>query len=70
VAPALTEVMGRLAAQPDRLMRAQADLFSRYMELWQSAPAAGGEETRARGRPGQGRQALQRPDWAKNPSST
>ena len=28
VAPALTEVMGRLAAQPDRLMRAQADLFS------------------------------------------
>src|SRR5438445_295194 len=36
VAPALTEVMGRLAAQPDRLMRAQADLFSRYLDLWQT----------------------------------
>ncbi|MGH6969981.1 MAG: class I poly(R)-hydroxyalkanoic acid synthase, partial [Caulobacteraceae bacterium] len=29
VAPALTEVMARLAAQPDRLIRAQADLFGR-----------------------------------------
>ena len=37
VAPALTEVMGRLAAHPDRLMRAQADLFGRYMDLWKSA---------------------------------
>ena len=25
-----------LAAQPDRMMRAQADLFSRYLDLWQS----------------------------------
>ena len=37
VAPALTEVMGRLAAQPDKLMRAQADLYSRYLDLWQTA---------------------------------
>lgn len=36
VGPALTDVMGRLAAQPDRLLRAQADLFSRYMDLWQN----------------------------------
>ena len=36
VGPALTEVMGRLAAQPDRMMRAQADLFARYLDLWQS----------------------------------
>ena len=44
VAPALSEVMARLAAQPDRLMRAQADLFSRYLELWQAtARRAGGE---------------------------
>jgi hypothetical protein len=44
VAPALTEVMGRLAAQPDRLMRAQADLFARYLDLWQStARRAAGE---------------------------
>ncbi|MDB5446037.1 MAG: class poly(R)-hydroxyalkanoic acid synthase, partial [Phenylobacterium sp.] len=36
VAPALTDVMGHLAAQPDRLMRAQAQLFTRYMDLWQN----------------------------------
>ena len=36
VIPALTDVMGRLAAQPDRLMQAQADLFNRYMDLWHS----------------------------------
>ena len=36
VAPAMTDVMGQLAAQPDRMMRAQADLFSRYMDLWKS----------------------------------
>src|SRR6202012_2180643 len=37
VAPAFGEVMARLAAQPDRLMRAQADLFNRYMDLWKAA---------------------------------
>ncbi len=36
VGPALGVVMGRLAAQPDRVMRAQADLFTRYLELWQA----------------------------------
>ncbi|HEX4180126.1 MAG TPA: class I poly(R)-hydroxyalkanoic acid synthase, partial [Caulobacteraceae bacterium] len=34
VGPALSDVMGRLVAQPDKLMRSQADLFSRYMDLW------------------------------------
>ena len=38
--------MGRLAAQPDRLMRAQADLFSRYMDLWQSAARRAGRRDR------------------------
>ena len=61
VAPALTEVMGRLAAQPDRLMRAQADLFSRYMDLWQTAAErVAGESRRPVVEPGQGRQALRR----------
>ncbi|MES2723280.1 MAG: class I poly(R)-hydroxyalkanoic acid synthase, partial [Pseudomonadota bacterium] len=45
VAPALTQVMGRLAAQPDRMMRAQADLFSRYLDLWQSAARRASGET-------------------------
>ena len=29
VAPALTQVIGRLAAQPERMMRAQGDLFAK-----------------------------------------
>src|SRR5428012_16175 len=48
VAPAMTEVMTRLASHPDRLFRAQADLFSRYMD-----------GDRAGLHPRQGRQALQ-----------
>ena len=45
VAPALTDVMSRLAAQPDRLLRAQADLFSRYLDLWQTTTRRmGGEQ--------------------------
>src|SRR3989344_1073612 len=55
VAPALTQVMSRLAAQPDRMMRAQADLFSRYLDLWQStARRAGGRAADPAGAPGQG----------------
>jgi len=34
VAPAMTSVMSSLAARPEKLFQAQADLFSRYMELW------------------------------------
>src|SRR5262249_29884725 len=36
VGPAMTGVMGRLAAHPDKVLRAQAELFSGYMNLWQS----------------------------------
>ena len=34
VKPALTEVAGKLALQPDKLFKAQMDLFGRYMDLW------------------------------------
>ena len=37
VGPAMSEVMGSLAAHPDKLMQAQADLFQRYTDLWRSA---------------------------------
>jgi len=47
VGAALGEVMGRLAAQPDRLMRAQTDLFGRYMELWRSAAQTASGQTSA-----------------------
>ena len=68
VAPALNEVMTRLAAQPDRLMRAQADLFGQYMELWQStARRAAGEEVPPVVAPAAGDKRFSDPDWASNP---
>ena len=68
VAPALGEVMGRLAAQPDRLMRAQADLFNRYMDLWKAAAErAHGEPPTAVAQPGRATSASPIPDWTSNP---
>lgn len=68
VAPALNEVMTRLAAQPERLMRAQADLFSRYMDLWQSAARrAAGEEVAPVVTPVAGDKRFNDPEWASNP---
>ncbi len=68
VGPALTDVMGRLAAQPDRLVRAQADLFQRYMELWQSAARrAMGETVDPVVTPAKGDKRFADPDWSENP---
>ncbi|MEJ0065361.1 MAG: class I poly(R)-hydroxyalkanoic acid synthase [Caulobacteraceae bacterium] len=68
VAPALTEVMGRLAAQPDRLMRAQADLFGRYMDLWKvAAQRAGGEPAGEAIRAERGDKRFIDPEWTSNP---
>jgi polyhydroxyalkanoate synthase subunit PhaC len=68
VAPALTDVMGRLAAQPDRMMRAQADLFSRYMDLWKSTTRRmAGETPDAVVTPGKGDKRFADPDWSDNP---
>jgi polyhydroxyalkanoate synthase len=68
VAPALTQVMGRLAAQPDRMMRAQADLFTRYLDLWQGAARrAGGETSEPVVAPAKGDKRFLDPDWSDNP---
>ena len=68
VAPALTEVMGRLAAQPDRMMRAQADLFSRYLDLWQATTRRLSGETPAPVvSPAKGDKRFLDPDWSDNP---
>jgi polyhydroxyalkanoate synthase len=68
VAPALTEVMARLAAQPDRLMRAQADLFGRYLDLWKTAAQrAGGETTGDIVQPDKSDRRFTDPDWTTNP---
>ncbi|WP_414696217.1 class I poly(R)-hydroxyalkanoic acid synthase [Phenylobacterium sp.] len=69
VGPALTEVMGRLAAQPDKLMRAQADLFTRYMDLWQATARRlhdGKAEPVAA--PPKGDKRFADPEWSENPA--
>ncbi|MDE2486269.1 MAG: class I poly(R)-hydroxyalkanoic acid synthase [Alphaproteobacteria bacterium] len=68
VAPALTEVMGKIAAQPDRLMRAQADLFARYLDLWQAtARRLSGETPAPVVAPARGDKRFADPDWSENP---
>jgi len=68
VAPALTQVIGRLAAEPDRMMRAQADLFSRYMELWQSAAKRAVDgDIEPVVRPDKGDKRFNDPEWTTNP---
>ncbi|HEX4198218.1 MAG TPA: class I poly(R)-hydroxyalkanoic acid synthase, partial [Caulobacteraceae bacterium] len=68
VGPALTDVMGRLVAQPDRMMRAQADLFSRYMDLWKSTTRRmAGETPEPVVEPGKGDKRFTDPDWSENP---
>ncbi|GAA0636756.1 class I poly(R)-hydroxyalkanoic acid synthase [Brevundimonas lenta] len=65
VGPAMTSVMSSLAARPDRLFSAQADLFSRYMDLWAStARRAAGEEPAAA--PSKDKR-FKDPAWSENP---
>jgi len=68
VTPALTEVMGKLASQPDRLLRAQADLFSRYLDLWQSTAArAAGQDAEPVVKPARGDKRFNDPEWTDEP---
>jgi len=60
--------MGRLAAQPDRLLRAQADLFSRYLDLWQStARRMHGEDVAPVVEPSKGDKRFNDPEWGAHP---
>jgi polyhydroxyalkanoate synthase len=68
VAPALKDVMGRLAGQPDKLMRAQANLFSRYLELWQSTARRAYEgKVEPVATPAKGDKRFADPEWSENP---
>jgi polyhydroxyalkanoate synthase len=69
IGPAMGEVMNRLAAQPDRLMQAQADLLSRYMDLWQSTArrVASGEPADPIAKPAAGDRRFADPEWDKSP---
>ncbi|QSF53176.1 class I poly(R)-hydroxyalkanoic acid synthase [Brevundimonas fontaquae] len=64
VAPAMTSVMTSLAAQPDKMIQAQADLFGRYMRLWSStARQAAGEAPD----PAPVDKRFKDPAWSENP---
>lgn len=64
VAPAMSSVMTSLAARPEKLFHAQADLFGRYMELWAStARQAGGEAPT----PAPADKRFKDPAWSENP---
>jgi polyhydroxyalkanoate synthase subunit PhaC len=68
VAPAMSEVLGSLAASPDKLMRAQADLFERYVDLWRvSAARAAGEQPQPVATPPKGDKRFKDPEWTENP---
>jgi polyhydroxyalkanoate synthase len=68
VAPAFGEVMARLAGQPDRLMRAQADLFNRYMDLWKAAAGrVHGEAAAEVAPPARADKRFADPSWTENP---
>ena len=60
VAPAMTSVMTSIASRPDKLFQAQADLFTRYMDLWSTA----GQPTAA---PPPSDKRFKDPAWSENP---
>tara|TARA_R110002167_G_scaffold54315_2_gene154761 strand:+ start:862 stop:2826 length:1965 start_codon:yes stop_codon:yes gene_type:complete len=65
IGPAMTEVMSSLAARPNRLFAAQADLFSRYMTLWSDTTRrAAGEDVPAA--PSTDKR-FKDPAWSENP---
>jgi len=64
VGPAMTQVMSSLAARPDKLFSAQADLFNRYLDLWNTtARRASGEEAAAPSKD----KRFKDPAWTENP---
>ncbi|MBX9709324.1 MAG: class I poly(R)-hydroxyalkanoic acid synthase [Caulobacteraceae bacterium] len=64
VGPAMNSVMTSLAARPDKLFAAQADLFNRYMDLWATTArrVSGGEPAQ----PSKDKR-FKDPAWAENP---
>ncbi len=68
IGPAVGEVMTHLASHPDKLMRAQSDLFGKYMDLWASAArGATGQPTAPAVVPAKGDKRFNDPEWSANP---
>ncbi|MFN3837592.1 MAG: class I poly(R)-hydroxyalkanoic acid synthase [Brevundimonas sp.] len=64
VGPAMTSVMTSLAARPEKMFQAQADLFGRYMELWSSTARQATGETPP---PVPTDKRFKDPAWSENP---
>jgi polyhydroxyalkanoate synthase len=67
VGPAMTSVMTSLAARPDKLFSAQADLFNRYMDLWASTTRRAAGETVAPSADARPDKRFKDPAWSENP---
>jgi polyhydroxyalkanoate synthase len=68
VGAAMSEVIGSLAGHPDRILRAQSDLYARYMELWRTAALrAGAQPDNQEKPPARGDKRFTDPDWSANP---
>ncbi len=66
--PALTGMMGRMVTQPDKLLKAQADLYAGYLDLWQStARKMSGEAVDPVVTPDRGDRRFTDPQWSDNP---
>jgi polyhydroxyalkanoate synthase len=68
VGPALGQVMSQFAAQPERMMKAQGQLFERYLDLWRTTTARmAGEPATPVIAPQKGDKRFQDPQWNDNP---
>jgi polyhydroxyalkanoate synthase len=66
--PDLAAVMGSLAAHPDKLLEAQAALWSGYMDLWRTAASRALEGSAApASTPARGDKRFNDPSWTENP---
>lgn len=65
VGPAMASVMTGLASRPDKLFQAQADLFSRYMDLWSSTASQTQGVPAKEARPDK---RFKDPAWSENPT--
>ncbi len=68
IGPALNQVMTQLANQPERMVRAQTDLFERYMSLWSTTAARmAGEAVQPVVAPLKGDKRFTDSQWSDNP---
>jgi polyhydroxyalkanoate synthase len=67
VGSAMVDVMSQLAHQPQNMMRAQADLFNRYMALWSATSRrVYGQEAEPAVEPAKGDKRFNDPEWREN----